>query len=161
MYEVSVDLIVVTQCSKAIMQDQNAGDNVQLLVKMQKLSINPQDHIVAQSSLNEVLHSTDLPQGVVPIQHQDVNQKTFAEEVFELYLKIAKDQVRIRENAKNCDRKRCQSLEELERFDKILKDHADDLLGRLQKLKKTAAELNRFNDACVISELINHVAGEK
>jgi hypothetical protein len=90
-----------------------------------------------------------------------VNQKTFAEEVFELYLKIAKDQVRIRENAKNCDRKRCQSLEELERFDKILKDHADDLLGRLQKLKKTAAELNRFNDACVISEFINHVAGEK
>jgi hypothetical protein len=90
-----------------------------------------------------------------------VNQKTLVEKVFELYLKSTKDEVRIRENAKNCDRKRCQSLEELERFDKILKDHADDLLGRLQKLKKTAAELNRFNDACVISELINHVAGEK
>jgi hypothetical protein len=47
-----VDLIVVTQCSKAIMQDQNAGDNVQLLVKMQKLSINPQDHIGIKSLQN-------------------------------------------------------------------------------------------------------------
>jgi hypothetical protein len=57
-----VDLIeseVSSQCSKAIMQDlhssatvQNAGDDVQLLVKMQKLSIIPQDHIGINSLQN-------------------------------------------------------------------------------------------------------------
>ncbi|WJX80953.1 hypothetical protein P8452_63889 [Trifolium repens] len=41
----------------------NADDEV--LFKIQKLSIIPQDHIVVQTPLNEVLPSTHLPRGSV------------------------------------------------------------------------------------------------
>ncbi|MCH97831.1 hypothetical protein A2U01_0018827, partial [Trifolium medium] len=115
----------------------------------------PIKHQVVQSPFNEVLPSTDLPQGAVPIKYQDVNCTSLDKIIFESELETVKGVVRILDDGKkNYLRKQSHSLEP---FEIVFKHHFDDLLGKLQRLKKTAAELNHFNGACDISELINQL----
>ncbi|WJX80949.1 hypothetical protein P8452_63885 [Trifolium repens] len=125
----------------------NADDEV--LSMIQKLSITPQDHIVVQTPLNEVLPSTYLPRDV----------KSLGERFFEVELKGIKVNARLLlDEKKNYLRNQSQSLEP---FEIVYKFEFDYLVEQLQTLKKTAAELNNINAAADISELINQLAGDK
>ncbi|GAU14100.1 hypothetical protein TSUD_169250 [Trifolium subterraneum] len=78
--------------------------------------------------------------------------------IFEIELEGVKDVVRILDDGKkNYLRTQSHSLEPLDPFEIVFKYHCNNLLGKLQILKKTAAELNDFNGACDISELINQL----
>ncbi|GAU14097.1 hypothetical protein TSUD_169220 [Trifolium subterraneum] len=122
------------QCGKPIMQDLRSSGTVQnadvdIQRRFQKLSSIPQDHIDAVWNLKK--------------------------NIFEIHLKAIKDVVPILDDGKkNYLRNQSHSLEP---FEIVYKHHFNDFLGRLQILKKTADELNDFNGACDISELINQL----
>ncbi|WJX80929.1 hypothetical protein P8452_63867 [Trifolium repens] len=93
---------------------------------------------VVQTPLNEVLPSTHLPRDV----------KYLGKRIFEIELKGIKDTVRILLNEKKNYLTNQSQL--LEPFEIVYKHEFDYLVGQLQGLKKTGAELNNINGACDI-----------